>query len=201
MTARAAIDTVLPQIMGDNTALAESIRSMHDIFGARALIPPSRLAHILARPPPGYSIPADNVVPLPDYTSAVADGRGVHPDGSVTIRPLGWSLFATLTIVDVGILSLVPLPFTSAELRYGQVYYTDAFSRRVDPQLAELVEMPAKGKAVRLAQILGLRTEAVTLTDNENFARRVGLEMENTTTRSGEPRPRLQPSIIIGGQT
>ncbi|KAJ6789800.1 hypothetical protein PWT90_02351 [Aphanocladium album] len=197
--ARATIDAALPVIMAENASLAESIRSMPDVFSARALVDPSRLAAVLARPPPGYSVPAPTVSreALPDYSAATASNT--HPDGSVTIRPLGWSVFASLTMADLGILSLVPLPFCAAELRYGE-YYTEAFFRRVDPQLAELMEVSSKSKAARLAGILGSRSEAaVAMTDNANFARRVGLELENERTRDGRPRPRVQPNVIIAG--
>ncbi len=129
---------------------------------------------------------------------SAATPSDTHPDGSVTIRPQGWSVFAALTLADLCILSLVPLPFCAAELRYGE-FYTNAFSRRVDPQLAELMERPSKSKAAQLAGILGSRSEAAAMADNENFARRVGMEVETPTSRDGRPRLRPQPNLIIGG--
>lgn len=210
MAARSAIDTILPSLMAENPALAESIRSMPDSFSARSLVPPSRLARLASQPPPTYSVPHPNstntnttssteAVPLPDYSAA--SSAPIHPDGSITIRPLGWSVFSPLTVMDIGILSLVPLPFYSSDVRYGDVY-EESFSRRVDPLLAELVERPGKRKADDLARILGLRSLGVVgLADQENFARRVGLEMENQTGGDGELRLRVQPNVIVGGMT
>lgn len=195
MSVRSAIDVAIPLIMAENASLAESIRAMPDVFSACALVPAARLASILDRPPPSYSNPQHSSETLPDYSAATASNT--HPDGSVTIRPLGWSVFASLTLADVSLLSLIPLPFCCAELRYGALY-TEAYAQRVDPQLAELMELHTKSKAARLASILGSRSEAVAMSDNENFARRVGYEVENEMLRDGRLRPRIQPNLIVG---
>ncbi|TQV95127.1 hypothetical protein IF1G_06114 [Cordyceps javanica] len=262
LSARSTIDTALPLILGDNGPLAESIRCMPDVFSARALVDPARLAAILARPPPGYSVPtpsggvsgagagagAGDADDAPPYYSAATTAGGPHPDGSVTIRPAGWSVFASLTLADLCVLSLIPLPLPGSQapappsasaaaastaadndgslgddvaddedgggnggapptlpplLCYGQ-FYTEAFAQRVGPPLAELMERPARAKAAQLAALLGSRGGeggGVAMTDEHNFARRVGLELENgaATTRDGRPRMRPQPNVIIGG--
>ncbi|OAA51256.1 hypothetical protein BBO_01203 [Beauveria brongniartii RCEF 3172] len=189
--ARAAIDASLPLIMGSNPALASSVRLMPDSFAALAAFP----ASLLDRAPPSYSLPPPHIPEaLPDYAAAAAS-----TDGSVAIRPGGWSVFAPLTLADLAALSRIPLPLRAADLVHGR-FYTDEFAASVGAQVCELMERPGwTAKAKQLALILGSRTEAVALTDEENFARRVALEMEQSTTRDGRPRSRPQPNIIIGG--
>ncbi|KAM3483595.1 hypothetical protein MY8738_003016 [Beauveria namnaoensis] len=189
---RAAIDASLPLIMGSNPALASSVRLMPDSFGALAAFP----ASLLDRAPPSYSLPPTTHIPeaLPDYAAAAAS-----TDGSVAIRPGGWSVFAPLTLADLAALSRVPLPLRAADLVYGR-FYTDEFAAGVGAQVCELMERPGwAAKAKQLAIILGSRTEAVALTHEENFARTVALESEQSTTTDGRPGSRPRPNIIIGG--
>ncbi|KGQ07511.1 hypothetical protein BBAD15_g7162 [Beauveria bassiana D1-5] len=180
---RAAIDASLPLIMGSNPALASSVRLMPDSFGALAAFP----ASLLDRAPPSYSLPPPHIPEaLPDYAAAAAS-----TDGSVAIRPGGWSVFAPLTLADLAALSRVPLPLRAAE---GE------FAAGVGAQVCELMERPGwAAKAKQLAVILGSRTEAVALTHEENFARTVALESEQSTTTDGRPGSRPRPNIIIGG--
>ncbi|KAM3469983.1 hypothetical protein MY5147_006688 [Beauveria neobassiana] len=188
---RAAIDASLPLIMGSNPALASSVRLMPDSFGALAAFP----ASLLDRAPPSYSLPPPHIPEaLPDYAAAAAS-----TDGSVAIRPGGWSVFAPLTLADLAALSRVPLPLRAADLVYGR-FYTDEFAAGVGAQVCELMERPGwAAKAKQLAVILGSRTEAVALTHEENFARTVALESEQSTTTDGRPGSRPRPNIIIGG--
>ncbi|KAF1733801.1 hypothetical protein CRV24_005331 [Beauveria bassiana] len=192
---RAAIDASLALIMGSNPALAASVRLMPDSFGALAAFPTS----LLDRAPPSYSLPPPTTthVPeeaLPDYAAAAAS-----TDGSVAIRPGGWSVFAPLTLADLAALSRVPLPLRAADLVYGR-FYTDEFAAGVGAQVCELMERPGwAAKAKQLAVILGSRTETVALTHEENFARTVALESEQSTTTDGRPGSRPRPNIIIGG--
>ncbi|KAM3444782.1 hypothetical protein NHJ13734_001132 [Beauveria thailandica] len=191
--ARAAIDASLPLIMGSNPALASSVRLMPDSFGALAAFP----ASVLDRAPPCYSLPPPHTPEaLPDYAAAAAS-----TDGSVAIRPGGWSVFAPLTLADLAALSRIPLPLRAPDLVvHGRDFYTDEFAASVGAQVCELMERPGwTAKAKQLAAILGSRTEALALTDEENFARRVALEMEQSMTRHGRPRSRPQPNIVIGG--
>ncbi|PMB71772.1 hypothetical protein BM221_001868 [Beauveria bassiana] len=188
---RAAIDASLPLIMGSNPALASSVRLMPDSFGALAAFP----ASLLDRAPPSYSLPPPHIPEaLPDYAAAAAS-----TDGSVAIRPGGWSVFAPLTLADLAALSRVPLPLRAADLVYGR-FYTDEFAAGVGAQVCELMERPGwAAKAKQLAVILGSRTEAVALTHEENFARTVALESEQSTTTDGRPGSRPRPNIIIRG--
>ncbi|KAK8141498.1 hypothetical protein G3M48_010415, partial [Beauveria asiatica] len=191
--ARAAIDASLPLIMGSNPALASSVRLMPDSFGALAAFP----ASLLDRAPPCYSLPPPHTPEaLPDYAAAAAS-----TDGSVAIRPGGWSVFAPLTLADLAALSRIPLPLRAPDLVvHGRDFYTDEFAASVGAQVCELMERPGwTAKAKQLAAILGSRTEALALTDEENFARRVALEMEQSMTRHGRPRSRPQPNIVSGG--
>lgn len=142
-------------IIRGKPALAQKIRRMQDSFGARSLVPSVRLEAIAARGPPAYSVPTSLAEDLPDYSAAVS--HGVNTDGSVTIRATDWSVFSGLTLADVSILSLIPLPIRSEELRYGDRFYTFEYSRRVNEQLDELVEKNTRNKAEALAQILDLR--------------------------------------------
>ncbi|KAM3549888.1 hypothetical protein MY1884_008523 [Beauveria asiatica] len=179
--------------MGSNPALASSVRLMPDSFGALAAFP----ASVLDRAPPCYSLPPPHTPEaLPDYAAAAAS-----TDGSVAIRPGGWSVFAPLTLADLAALSRIPLPLRAPDLVvHGRDFYTDQFAASVGAQVCELMERPGwTAKAKQLAAILGSRTEALALTDEENFAPRVALEMEQSITRHGRPRSRPQPNIVIGG--
>ncbi|ATY66048.1 hypothetical protein A9K55_001950 [Cordyceps militaris] len=201
-SARATIDVALPLLLSANTPLARALAEMPDHLCALALVPAARLAAVRDRPPPSYSAPAGRpeAEALPDYSAATASDAP-HPDGSVTIRPAGWwSVFASLTLADVCVLALLPLPLCAADLRYAECY-TEAYASRVGPLLADVMEGPAKAKAAQLAAIFGSCREGGQggVTDEEDFARRVGLEMDNRTTRDGRPRLRPQPNLIIGG--
>ncbi|OAA63118.1 hypothetical protein ISF_04994 [Cordyceps fumosorosea ARSEF 2679] len=181
LRARSAIDAAIPLILGDDPHLAASVRCLPDSFHVAPAC--------LDRPPPGYSVPspADDDAP-PDYSAATT-----NTDGSVTIRPTGWSAaFAGLTLSDLPALSRVPLPVAVAGLRYGEELYGEQFARAVGPALAELMERPGGAKAARLAAILGSRSEGVAMTDEDNFARRVGRELEDGRARTREqPQPYL----------
>lgn len=147
------------EVLQRNAALAQRIRQVTDIFGARALVPSERLAAIVAGGPPAYSVPTSLAEELPDYSAAVSNG--VNADGSITIRPTAWSVFSGLTLGDASILSLIPLPIRSNELRYGTRFYTFEYSRRVNEQLGELAEKNTRSKTEALTQILDLRKTAL----------------------------------------
>lgn len=146
---------------------------MRDIFGARALVPEERLEAALDREPPRYSVPADNrsQSTLPDYTARTASGA--HTDGSVTIQATSRTIFSGLTLGDVSILSLLPLPIVCDELRYGPEFYTFEYSRLVNDSLSALAEKNVREKAKQMCTILGLRPWGSVAEDSENFAKNV----------------------------
>jgi hypothetical protein len=177
------------------------MRNLEDIFGARALVSQERQTEAINRPPPGYSVPTPgNAEVLPDYTDTAPNGAA-NADGSITIHPISWSIFAGLTLDDVRILSLIPVPLVSGELRYGEMY-TFEYSRKVDLRLGNLMEQPIKQKVKAMVEILGLRQDNANddMEATANFSRRVGMEYGNTELRDRtRRRPRPQPSTIVGG--
>ena len=199
--ARRNIETNITQILQDNTSLADRMRNLEDIFGARALVSQDRQTEAINRPPPGYSVPTPgNAEVLPDYTDTAPNGA-TNADGSITIQPIGWSIFAGLTLDDIRILSLIPVPLVSGELRYGEMY-TFEYSRKVDLRLGNLMEQPTKQKVKGIVEILGLKqnTASNDMEATTNFSRRVGMEYDETElTDRTRRRPRPQPSTIVGG--
>lgn len=143
-------------------------------------------------------MPTPRAEVLPDYTASATAGAA-NADGSVTIQPIGWSIFSGLTLDDLRILSLIPVPLVSGELRYGEMY-TFEYSRRVDLQLGNLMEQNTKVKTKRIGEILGMRQDVEADLDSaKSFARRMGMDHGNEPV-SGitRRRPRPQPNTIIG---
>lgn len=166
------------------------MQQMRDVFGARALVPRERIEAVTMHAPPGYSVPVAHSEELPEYSRTGINGQ--NEDGSVTIRPGSWSIFSGLTFADVSILSLIPLPLHSGELRYG-VLYTNEYCRAVNEDLGKLADQSVKQKNLHLAKILGLRAVGSNH-EQESFARRVGLQYDDYSTRGG-PRLRPQPEL------
>lgn len=170
------IEALVDEILDTNTTLSESLTAMADIFSARALVPQTRLDAALSAAPPSYSIPlrhrqsSDTLPTLPDYTERTASGT--HLDGSVTIRATSRSVFTGLSLADVRVLSLLPLPVVPGELRDGPRFYTAAYSRNVDAALGELAERNVHKKNLPLVQILGLRAVG-SASESNSFARSV----------------------------
>ncbi|PNY26619.1 Uncharacterized protein TCAP_03453, partial [Tolypocladium capitatum] len=100
---------------------------------ARAAVPAARIAEIAARPPPGYSVPSPaSDAELPDYAAATANA-----DGSVTIRPHGWSVFSGLHLADVrGAVRGVPVPLAHQEIHCGAEYYAPGYADGVHDALS-----------------------------------------------------------------
>lgn len=146
------------------------MNQIEDIFGARALVPRGRLNEIAAiQAPPSYIYSSGGADELPDYAAATGTNRPTSTS-SVEFNPGSWSIFSGLTITDVKILSLMPLPLTAGELRYGS-FYTADFTSSVNDALGELAEMNTRYKGKRLATILGLRVVGEPVDEDAKFAR------------------------------
>lgn len=183
------IEALVDEILDTNTTLSESLSTMSDIFSARSLVPQARLDNALNTAPPIYSRPlrcrqsSDTLPTLPDYTERTASGT--HLDGSVTIRATSRSVFTGLSLADVRVLSLLPLPVVPGELRDGPRFYTAAYARSVDAALGELAERNSHRKNSPLVQILGLRAVG-SATESNSFARSV---------QGGRRLIRVQPNM------
>lgn len=167
------------------------MQQMQDVFGARAVVPQTRLEEVTNHAPPGYSVPVSRTEELPEYSQATNASH--NPDGSVTIRPDGLSVFSGLTLADISILSLIPLPLHSGELRYGELY-SNEYCRSVNEELANLAEKNLKQKNLQLSKVLGLRNVGSNW-DEEGFARRVGLQYDDYSRSDGRLRSRPQPEM------
>ena len=193
-------------LLQSDGSLAHRMHRLQDVFGSRALVPRERLEAIAALPPPGYSIPAPTNEQLPDYTATdtpsstqnqshqdTNDNRGGNNnnDGSTTIRPGGsWSIFSSLTLADISILSLIPLPLESGNVRYSR-FYTSSYCRSVNDELGALAESNTKNKAGPLARILGLR-EVGQKAKDERFARRMGMKYDEENPNRSRPQPPIR---------
>lgn len=166
---------------------------MRDVFGARALVSRERVEQVSDHAPPGYSVPVAQTQDeeLPGYSDATSGAR--NEDGSITIRPGGYSIFTGLTLADISILSLVPLPLHSGELRYGELY-SNEYCRAVNEELGKLSDQSLQQRNYHLSRILGLRNVGSNW-EEEGFARRVGLQYDDYSRRDGRLRSQPQPNL------
>lgn len=168
------------------------MRALNDSFGARGLVPPERLEHISQREPPGYSGETVRSDEVPGYTERTLSG--FNADGSVTIRATAWTIFSGLTLRDISILTLIPLPITSGELRYGNNFYTADFCRDINPALGELMEMNIKAKTKKMAELLGLRSKA-----DMSFMNAFTAKWQTSTRSYENVTPRRQNQLLTIG--
>ena len=126
------------RLLSSNAELATRMRNLDDLFRTR-----------------GSACDA-----LPSYASApLVSTRLIErarPSGEFAQRGRVWSALSGYTLADITVMSIIPLPVTTAEVRDGGEFYTFDYARRVSRDLGELMQNePGQGTSRTLGFILG----------------------------------------------
>jgi hypothetical protein len=148
----------MTRLLSSNSDLSLRMRRLRDSFGARSM----------ARRPitiPNYAPAAQNAPRLPaDRTSSASsiseasaststsgqsgpqptsDGDAITTAAAVNAaapQPRLWSIFSGYNLADIPVLSMIPLPVLTLELRDNE-FYTFDFAQRVSDDLVELMQL------------------------------------------------------------
>lgn len=134
----------MTRLLSSNSDLALRMRRLRDTFGARSMA---------RRAIPNYAPVAQNAPRLPaDRTSSAssiseasastASGQSGQQatDSEVVPPPQLWSIFSGYNLADITVLSMIPLPVLTLELRDNE-FYTFDFAQRVSDDLVELMQL------------------------------------------------------------
>lgn len=171
---RLGLERRMTRLLSSNSDLSLRMRRLRDTFGARSMA---------RRAIPNYAPVAQNAPRLPaDRTSSAssiseastsASGQsGQHAaaaaaaaDSSEAVpQPRLWSIFSGYNLADIPVLSMIPLPVLTLELRDNE-FYTFDFAQRVSDDLVELMQLDPgqQGTSKMLRVILSKPVVAVPL--------------------------------------
>ncbi|KAK9435742.1 hypothetical protein VB005_10545 [Metarhizium brunneum] len=184
---RVGLERRMTRLLAANTNLSGRMRQLEDVFDGQVVdrellphySPPARQQAFWV--PPRLASSAASMI----TTSAGGDQRSDNQD---TLRVL--SPFSGYTLADIPVLSIIPLPVTTAELVDGNEFYTFAYARRVSRDLSELMQYQAgQGTSQSLGVILG-RTNNTSI-DNGGSTSSTGSSNESGPV-VGEVQPDTQ---------
>ncbi|KAL6909198.1 hypothetical protein GGI43DRAFT_170775 [Trichoderma evansii] len=148
---RLGLERRMTRLLSSNSDLSLRMRRLRDSFGARSMV--RRAIQI-----PNYAPVAQNAPRLPaDRTSSAssiseasastsASGQSSQQptsDGDAAAaapQPRLWSIFSGYNLADIPVLSMIPLPVLTLELRDNE-FYTFDFAQRVSDDLVELMQL------------------------------------------------------------
>lgn len=144
---RLGLERRMTRLLSSNSDIALRMRRLRDTFGARSMA---------RRAIPNYAPVAQNAPRLPaDRTSSAssiseasaststASGQSAQQpaaDSEATPQPRLWSIFSGYNLADIPVLSMIPLPVLTLELRDNE-FYTFDFAQRVSHDLVELMQL------------------------------------------------------------
>lgn len=132
----------MTRLLSSNSDIALRMRRLRDTFGARSMA---------RRAIPNYAPIAQNAPRLPaDRTSSAssisegstsaASGQQTAAETEAVPQPRLWSIFSGYNLADIPVLSMIPLPVLTLELRDNE-FYTFDFAQRVSHDLVELMQL------------------------------------------------------------
>ncbi|KAL7943394.1 hypothetical protein V8C42DRAFT_106297 [Trichoderma barbatum] len=142
---RLGLERRMTRLLSSNSDLALRMRRLRDTFSARSMA---------RRAIPNYAPVAQNAPRLPaDRTSSASSiseaststasgqsGQQTAPDTEAVPPPQLWSIFSGYNLADIPVLSMIPLPVLTLELRDNE-FYTFDFAQRVSHDLVELMQL------------------------------------------------------------
>ncbi|KAH6606954.1 hypothetical protein Trco_006107 [Trichoderma cornu-damae] len=141
---RLGLERRMTRLLSSNGDLSLRMRRLRDTFGARSMA---------RRAIPMYAPVAQNAPRLPaDRTSSAssiseastaASGQSAQQtttDSEAAPQPRLWSIFSGYNLADIPVLSMIPLPVLTLELRDNE-FYTFDFAQRVSHDLVELMQL------------------------------------------------------------
>lgn len=148
----------MTRLLSSNSDLSLRMRRLRDSFGARSMarraIPIPNYAPIAQNAP---RLPADRTSSASSMSEASAStstsgqsGQQPTSDGdaipaaaaavATAPQPRLWSIFSGYNLADIPVLSMIPLPVLTLELRDNE-FYTFDFAQRVSDDLVELMQL------------------------------------------------------------
>ncbi|KAM6488347.1 hypothetical protein HDV62DRAFT_25502 [Trichoderma sp. SZMC 28011] len=139
---RLGLERRMTRLLSSNSDIALRMRRLRDTFGARSMA---------RRAIPNYAPIAQNAPRLPaDRTSSAssisegstsaASGQQTAAETEAVPQPRLWSIFSGYNLADIPVLSMIPLPVLTLELRDNE-FYTFDFAQRVSHDLVELMQL------------------------------------------------------------
>ncbi|TFA98037.1 hypothetical protein CCMA1212_010191 [Trichoderma ghanense] len=139
---RLGLERRMTRLLSSNSDLALRMRRLRDTFGARSMA---------RRAIPNYAPVAQNAPRLPaDRTSSASSmseasasttsAQSGQQDSEAAPPPRLWSIFSGYNLADIPVLSMIPLPVLTLELRDNE-FYTFDFAQRVSDDLVELMQL------------------------------------------------------------
>lgn len=147
----------MTRLLSSNSDLSLRMRRLRDSFGARSMarraIPISNYAPVAQNAP---RLPADRTSSASSMSEASAststseqsvqqptsggDAITPAPAAAAAPQPRLWSIFSGYNLADIPVLSMIPLPVLTLELRDNE-FYTFDFAQRVSDDLVELMQL------------------------------------------------------------
>ncbi|KAL7935128.1 hypothetical protein V8C35DRAFT_27223 [Trichoderma chlorosporum] len=142
---RLGLERRMTRLLSSNRDLALRMRRLRDTFGARSMarraIP--NCAPVAQNAP---RLPADrtsSASSISEASASTASGQSTQQPAAETEavpQPRLWSIFSGYNIADIPVLSMIPLPVLTLELRDNE-FYTFDFAQRVSEDLVELMQL------------------------------------------------------------
>ncbi|KAM0256084.1 hypothetical protein ACHAQJ_005171 [Trichoderma viride] len=144
---RLGLERRMTRLLSSNSDLSLRMRRLRDTFGARSMA---------RRAIPNYAPVAQNAPRLPadrtssassiseasasTSTSAQSGQQATTESDAAAPQPRLWSIFSGYNLADIPVLSVIPLPVLTLELRDNE-FYTFDFAQRVSHDLVELMQL------------------------------------------------------------
>ncbi|RFU75713.1 hypothetical protein TARUN_6472 [Trichoderma arundinaceum] len=141
---RLGLERRMTRLLSSNSDLSLRMRRLRDTFGARSMA---------RRAIPNYAPVAQNAPRLPaDRTSSASSiseaststsgqsAQQATTESEAVPQPRLWSIFSGYNLADIPVLSMIPMPVLTLELRDNE-FYTFDFAQRVSHDLVELMQL------------------------------------------------------------
>ncbi|KAL7920214.1 hypothetical protein ACQKWADRAFT_166411 [Trichoderma austrokoningii] len=201
---RLGLERRMTRLLSSNSDLSLRMRRLRDSFGARSMA---------RRAIPNYAPVAQNAPRLPaDRTSSASsmseasaststsgqsgqqptsDGDGITAAAAAP-QPRLWSIFSGYNLADIPVLSMIPLPVLTLELRDNE-FYTFDFAQRVSDDLVELMQLdPGQQGTSKMLRII-LQKPVVALPPGSSAGMNTTTPNASTIAPANTTAPAEQP--------
>ncbi|KAK5989748.1 hypothetical protein PT974_08008 [Cladobotryum mycophilum] len=187
---RVGLERRMTRLLTSNSDLAMRMRRLRDLYGIRAMARGTI---------PNHAPAAENAPRLPadrtSSSSSLSSSSSGPQSTTDSPQPKIWSILSGYSIANIPILSMIPLPVATLELREGNIFYTFDFARRVSRDLVELMQS-GQGNSKMLRIILAkpianndLPTERLPLGTNPQTTTNVASNASSVKSSKGFKNP------------
>lgn len=198
---RLGLERRMTRLLTSNANLSSRMRNLIDIFEARG-------GRMNREALPHYTRSSgQNSLPTPSSSPPTRMATTATPDDTIESEPTSrnrvWSPLSGYTLADVPVLSVIPLPVVTVELRDGNEFYTFAFVRHVSQDLDGFMRrQPGPGSNRGLTAMLSSANSKNTSSGNstssgssgssaakaKGFVERIGLNITRKRNRQARCR-------------